>query len=98
MYVRTYYYRVGYSPAVLDDDFIVAKSFLCPGFSSTPEYQLILDADCSREQKKQMRELAEKQDLAYLQKTNDFSLLKWYHEQGIPQVIESQRKFHQSPV
>ena len=45
-----------------------------------------------------MRLLAKKMDKGYLRETFDFSLLKWFHEHGIPQVIQTTREMYKSPV
>lgn len=82
------YFRVGYCPAVIHGDFISAKTFLFPGYRNTPEYETIMRASLFWNEKRQMFETATTMNLDYLQRTGDFSLIKFFHDNGVPQVIE----------
>jgi len=89
------YYRVGYCPAdLIDGKFIKAKTLLFPGFSKTPEYGLLQRSRLTEEKKTQLRELATKSDADTLFETKDFSALKWFHDNGIPQVIQTTRRVY----
>lgn len=87
------YFRVGYCPAVIHGDFISAKTFLFPGYCKTPEYGTIHRADLFWNEKREMIEKATTLDLDTLQRTGDFSLIKFFHDNGVPQVIEKERKY-----
>jgi hypothetical protein len=92
-----YYHRAGYFPAVIEGDFIKALTFLLPGYSQTPEYQLIESADLSESVKQRMKQQAREMNMHYPQTTGDFSLLKWFHENGVPQIIETDMTIFESP-
>ncbi len=84
------YYRVGYCPVVFEGEFAKAKSFIQPGFRSTPEYGLLLNSSLPREQKEHLiakvtDEGRSESDTLYW---NDSEAAKWFHENGIPQVVQ----------
>jgi len=87
------YFRVGYCPAVIHGDFISAKTFLFPGYRTTPEFGTILRASLFQNEKREMIEKATTLDLDTLQRTGDFSLIKFFHDNGVPQVIEKEKKY-----
>ena len=82
-----YYYRVGYCPVVVYDDLVVAKRLLLPGMRGTPEHDLLQKARLPREERLQMAERAGQLTLAELGRTEDFAILKWFHEHGVEQVV-----------
>jgi len=83
---KKYYYRVGYCPSVLTGDFVLAKTLLVPGMRGTPERRLLERLPIS-----QQNMLAEKMEtlLTWSDKagSEDWGLLKWFHDNGVPQVI-----------
>ena len=86
------YYRVGYCPAdLVDRQFIKARTLLFPGFRKTPEYGVLQSSKLTAEEKTRLGELATKSDADTLQTTDDFSALRWFHENGVPQVIQTKR-------
>ncbi len=95
---KCYYYRVGYCPAVVDGDFVKAKTLLFPGHRSTPEYTMIGRLALPHEEKERMRAEARKTNIQRLRDTRDFSLVKWFHDNGIPQVVYSTEQFHIEPA
>ena len=89
---RRWYYRVGYCPAFVgrdfvDGDFVVAKTLLFPGMKTTPEYGLLLESPLSEQERNAMLAKAESQTAETMQKTWDYSLVKWFHDNGVPQVV-----------
>ncbi len=82
------YYRLGYFPAVVEGEFIKAKTLLFPGFAATPEYAAILRSLLTRREKQEMVEKARHLDAATLYTSRDFSLIKWFHDNGVPQVVQ----------
>ena len=91
------YYRVGYCPAVVEGDFIKAKTLLFPGYRGTPEYGVIARARIPADQKEILRQRAKTMDMDQLQRTGDFSLIKMFHDGGVPQVIQSTVPFYAPP-
>jgi hypothetical protein len=85
------YYRLGYCPAVIEGEFIKAKTLLFPGFASTPEYRLIQKSSLSRQEKQEMVEKTKHLDADTLYSSHDFSLIKWFHDNGVPQVVQLQQ-------
>jgi hypothetical protein len=85
------YYRVGYCPAYLDEDggFIKLGSLLFPGYRQTPEYGLLMASSLPQAEKDKLADLAVKQDTNTLRATNDLSAVKWFHENTVPQVIQT---------
>lgn len=83
-----YYYRVGYCPAVIEDEFIKAKTLLCPGYHGTPEYDTLMRSrSVSDGERSRMQEQLRQFDGQALRDTKDFSLLKWFHANGVPQLV-----------
>jgi hypothetical protein len=82
------HYRVGYCPAVIEGDFIKATTLLFPGYRSTPEYGAILRHATSAEEERQLLEMTEELDAQHLLESQDLSLIKWFHDHGVPQVVQ----------
>jgi len=92
-----YYYRVGYCPAEIVDEFVVAKTLLFPGYVNTPEYGAILHSRLPDWKKKNLIERLKVQDVSEIRETGDFSLVKLFHDHGAPQVIHSNESFFRDP-
>ena len=87
-----WFYRIGYASAVVLGDFIVAKTVLYPGHRTTPEYSAILKSGVSeREQTEMVQKATNPWQIDELLQSMDFSMIKWFHDQGIPQVIRLPR-------
>ncbi len=82
-----YAYRVGYCPVVEEGDFFLAKTVLVPGHVGTPEYGVLLKASLAPGVKEQMLEQCRALSYKTLGVTQDFSVLRWFHTHGVPQVI-----------
>jgi hypothetical protein len=89
---REYSLRVGYCPAVVEGDFIKAKTLLFPGHRTTPEYTAVVRSRMPWFEKRDMLKKMEAQDVAHQRQTLDFSLLRQFHELGIPQVMDGTPK------
>jgi hypothetical protein len=87
------YFRLGYCPAVVEGDYLKAKTFLFPGYRNTPEYGTILRATLSHDEKRKLIELAEHLDMDQIQQMKDLGLIKLFHNGGVPQVIQSNASF-----
>jgi hypothetical protein len=93
------YYRVGYCPAYLDDvdGFVKLGTLLPPGYRKTPEYGSLMASSLPQDQKDKLADAATKEDMrAFLLETDDFSALKWFHENAVPQVIQTHRSIYQA--
>ena len=82
----------GYCPAVVEGDFIKAKTLLFPGYASTPEYGAILRAPLSADRRDDMISSSRNLDAQQICESGEFSLIKWFHEHGVQQVIQTKRE------
>lgn len=82
------YYRVGYCPIVFDQGFAKAKTLLFPGFNKTPERALD-KAHMPLDTRRRLQRLAKDSNLRHLWETDDILALKWFHDNGVPQVIQT---------
>jgi len=89
---RKYYYRIGYCPIGFTEDFVSAKTLLAPGMRGTPEYIKMKESDLKLSTQDKFERLANLQlkklefrDHSY------YDALKWYHENGIYQVVELEK-------
>lgn len=87
------YYRVGYCSVVFEGEFAKATTLLFPGFSKTPEAAALRRSRLPEEKKRRLTRLAEGSDQMRLVQSDDFSAIKWFHDNGIPQVIQTTRQF-----
>ena len=83
---KKYLFRLGYSPVYIHEDYVVAKTILYPGMKDTPEYCKFKNSNLNSDKKKILRKLFDKLSYKELTKSNDFTLVKWFHDQGIDQV------------
>ena len=83
------YYRVGYCPVVFNQGFAKAKTLLFPGFKKTSEYEMLDKAHMPLETKRRLQRLATDSDMSRLWETNNTQALKWFHDNGVPQVIQT---------
>jgi hypothetical protein len=86
------YYRVGYCPAVIEGEFIKAKTLLFPGYNSTPEYGLLVRSSLPRLEKQSLLQQVRDLNAHKLYESNDMSLIKWFHDHGVPQVVQLDRE------
>lgn len=84
--VDRYCYRVGYCPAVIEGGYLRATTLLYPGYKPTPEWSALWQSGLSVEEKRRLVQQTKLLSTEYLQNTGDFSLLRFFHEQGIVQV------------
>lgn len=88
------YYRVGYCPVVIESGFAKATTLLYPGYAGTPEYGLILRSGHPHLRRSEVIEKTSVMTRKTLEATGDFSLMKYFHDGGIAQVIESKDEFY----
>lgn len=93
--VSRFYYRVGYCPIAIDAEFAVAKTLLFPGYQATPEHAALTRADAPRDVKNLLRDVAKEFTMLNLVKNSaiGLSLMKLFHDLGVPQVIETDEPF-----
>jgi hypothetical protein len=86
--VTAYRYRFGYCPLTQEGDFWVAKTLLPPGFRGTPEYGRLLRTSLAPGVKERLLAACEALTVASLvEGAHDFTLLRWFHRHGHPQVV-----------
>jgi hypothetical protein len=92
------YHRVGYCPAFLDEarGFIMLGTLLCPGYRKTPEYGLLQASVLPVDEKTRLERLAVDHSRDNLLSSQDFSAIKWFHENEIPQVIQTHEPVYRS--
>lgn len=86
-----FHYRIGYFPVEFDKGFAKAVTFLRPGYAGTPELALLrANKTISREEKlfllKEARENKGREALL----NERTEVIKWFHDNGIPQVKQFQ--------
>lgn len=86
------YYRVGYCPVAFEGEFAKATTLLFPGYSGTPEYGLIRQSKLSREEKQRLMETVRKLDANEVMLTDDHQVIKWFHGNGVAQVVQMTRQ------
>lgn len=82
------YYRVGYCPAEIEGKFVVAKTLLFPGYLRTPEYGAIVHSSASQTERQELLEKSRHLDAAYLQQEDGLDIIRWFHQHGVPQVVQ----------
>ena len=86
---KDYYYRIGYCPIVVNGNFAIGKTMLPPGMRGTPEDKLLKKSNLSEEEKNKIYKSAENSfKFLNLAKSQDFTGLKWFHDNGVPQIVE----------
>jgi hypothetical protein len=91
------YHRVGYCPVVIDGPFAKATTLLYPGYVGTPEYGLILRKGMPGMTRPQIVDLASKMTRHELETNQDYSLMKMFHNNGVPQIIETDEDYYSIP-
>lgn len=82
------YYRVGYCPSVIDNDMLIAKTFLAPGFFNTPE-RVVLQKKSKNPKKIAPVEMAADDGINVVRASEDpkaWGAIEWFHNNGIDQI------------
>ncbi len=86
-----YYYRMGYCPIAMEnrDKMMVvrATTLLPPGFRQTPEHQILRNLRRPRAEREKWLAQAERFTTQRLWDSDDTSLLKLFHDNGVPQIL-----------
>lgn len=86
-----YFFVLGYCPVRIVQDYAVATTFLCPGYRGTPEDALVNTTPMNSKKRQALRAAASGSTLADVANEQHSELLKWYHENGVPQVVTLDR-------
>lgn len=86
-----YHHVLGYCPLTIYKRYVVAKTFLLPGYRNTPEAELFDSAPVAKKERDRMRSLTA--DLTYEQilNANAVEPIRFFHQNGCPQVVEMDR-------
>jgi hypothetical protein len=79
-------YRLGYCPIESDGAFVVAKTFLPPGYKGTPEYGMLIKSKLPKADRTTLLSLARDHVRDHEQADDWLPLIKWFHNNGVPQV------------
>ena len=91
-----YYHRVGYCPGVDERGLLKALTLLLPGMRGTPE-AIWARKNMSRKESRELEERADEIEYRKLAKSENFSLLKRFHEGGIKQVVTLKQDVFRRP-
>jgi hypothetical protein len=98
-YTKIYHYRIGYCPIAVNGNFACGKTMLPPGMRGTPEDRLLRESTLSREEKSRIYRSAKNSFLfSNLIKSEDFTGLKWFHDNGVPQIVELPENSYIEPI
>jgi hypothetical protein len=78
---------MGYCPVDFRVGRAVAMTFLPPGYGGTPEDRLVRTAPIDRDLRRQLLDAANNNTFERVLEGND-EVIKWYHDNGVPQVKE----------
>lgn len=90
-----FYYRIGYFPVVFEGKFAKATTFLYPGYKGTPEHQLIKTARLRTEERQTLLQQTQGLDAEEVLINDGSAVIKWFHDHGIPQVVQMKRKVYE---
>ena len=94
-------YRLGYCPIEMNEGVAVAKTFLPPGYKGTPEHHLLLQSRLPKFEKERLFLLAKDHIRDHKQADEWLPLVKWFHENGIPQVrhcLQNREEYLESKI
>jgi hypothetical protein len=83
---------LGYCPLSFIGPRAVAKTFLYPGYRNTPEDHLVRTAPITMAKRRELLALASHNNATNFYVAGGFEAIKWYHDNGVPQVIALKRE------
>ena len=89
-----YYYRLGYCPVAIYKDFARAITFLTPGMRGTPEEKLVNKINEPALRQQLQTGVQNITSLKRYVETEDFSAPKYFHENGISQLLELKKDLY----
>jgi hypothetical protein len=81
------YVVAGYLPLHIQGKYARATTFLFPGYQSTPEDQIARAGDAPPQVRRKLVVMAKDNTFASVIKGDTAECVKWYHENGVPQVF-----------
>ena len=88
------FFVLGYCPLQIVRDYAVATTFLCPGYRGTPEHALVNATTMSANERRTLHAMASSATLADVISGHQTEALRWYHRNGVPQVITLERNIY----
>jgi hypothetical protein len=85
---RPYGYRIGYCPVDLISEYAVTRTYLPPGFSKTPERELLKTNCFDSRERYRLSRIAQDMNSYTLRRGKGFDAIEWFHKNGVPQVID----------
>lgn len=82
-----YFYKVGYCPLVVDGGYLKALTLLCPGYRTTPEYELLKKFAIPEDEKKLLLQRSREHVISADPSLDDLDLVKFFHDNGVLQLI-----------
>jgi hypothetical protein len=85
-------YVLGYCPVDCKGQFAKAISMLYPGYDGTPEDMLVRTVITSKVEQQRMLMMAADNKVVRVINEGRHEAIKWYHENGVPQVVSLKRR------
>ena len=82
---------LGYLPLRVRGKYARAKTFLLPGFAKTPEHALGLRKATSNSERRLLRAMRDEKKRTRDLAGDTLTAIKWYHDNGVPQVFPCDR-------
>ena len=86
--MNVYYHKMGYIPLGIYENFARGITFLTPGMKGTPE-DMLIQTKCSRKDASRLY-VGVKNTISFenFMESMDLSTIKWFHENGVKQIIK----------
>lgn len=85
------HYVLGYCPIAFKGGKAVATTFLYPGYSGTPEDVLVRRARIGLAERQRLVHAANNNNQHRVLSLGNTDVIKWYHDNGVPQVVQLPR-------
>lgn len=85
-----YHYVLGYCPVAIVRRHAVAKTFLLPGYSGTPELAVLDSAPVSSAERRRLRQMTDGLTCEKLLQNEGAEVIRFFHMNGAPQVVALQ--------
>lgn len=85
------HYVLGYCPIAFKGGKAVATTFLYPGYSGTPEDVLVRRARIQPTERERLIYAANNNNQHRVLSLGNTDVIKWYHDNGVPQVVQLPR-------
>jgi hypothetical protein len=87
---------MGYLPLQVQGKYARAKTFLLPGFASTPEYALGRRKAQTPQERLLMQAMTDESRRSGELDGETVEAIKWYHDNGVPQIFRREQSFSES--